>query len=375
MCCQIWGENRTILDCNEAGVKLYGFIDKNEHNANYLKCWPEYQPDGQKSAVKGMELLERAFAGEACTFDWMHQMIDGTPIPTEVTLMRVEAGDAYFVISYTRDLRKLREAEERLKLMLDSNPLCSQIWDRNLKVLDCNEAGVRLYGFKDKKEYAERFIYECSPEFQPDGQRSDVKAVELVRLAFEGETQVFDWMHQKPDGTPIPAEVTLVRVDFGDDYLVMGYTRDLRKLREAEERLKLMLDSNPLCSQIWDRNLRVLDCNEAGVRLYGFKDKREYAERFIHECSPEYQPDGQLSDEKAVALVKKAFEGETLTFDWMHQKPDGTPIPAEVTLVRVDFGDDYLVMGYTRDLRKMREDEVRLRNMLDASMTAGVVED
>ncbi|MCL2810110.1 MAG: ATP-binding protein, partial [Treponema sp.] len=110
---------------------------------------------------------------------------------------------------------------------------------------------------------------------------------------------------------------------------------------------------SPICAQIWDRNLNTIDCNEAAVKLYGFKDKKEYSERFIQCCSPEYQPDGQRSDEKAVYLVNKAFEEGYCAFDWTHKMPDDDRlIPAEVILVRSIYGDDNIVIGYTRDLRE-----------------------
>ena len=124
------------------------------------------------------------------------------------------------------------------------------------------------------------------------------------------------------------------------------------KLSDMHERAKLMLDTSPLCIQIWDKNLNTIDCNEAGVRLYGFKDKKEYVERFLESCSPEYQPDGLRSDEKAVALVYKAFEEGQCVFDWMHKMPDeDIMIPAEVTLVKSQYKGEDVVLGYTRDKR------------------------
>jgi len=259
-----------------------------------------------------------------------------------------------------RESEKVNEANERAMLMLDSSPICTQIWDRQLNTIDCNEAAVRLYGFKDKQDYINRFITSCSPEIQPDGQRSDVKAVTLVNQAFDEGLCVFDWMHKMPDeDILIPAEVTLVRGKYKDDDVVFGYTRDLRsyhkmmqEVNEANERAMLMLDSSPLCTQIWDRQLNTIDCNEAAVRLYGFKDKQEYTRRFISSCSPEFQPDGQRSNEKAVNLVNEAFEDGYCKFEWMHKMPDDNILlPAEVTLVRAKYGGDDVVIGYTRDLR------------------------
>jgi len=139
-------------------------------------------------------------------------------------------------------------------------------------------------------------------------------------------------------------------------------------LNDANERMTLMLDSSPLCTQIWGNDLSTIDCNEAGVKLYGFKNKQEYKERFITSCSPEFQPDGQRSDVKAVALVRKAFEEGYCAFDWMHKMPDDEiMIPAEITLVRAKYKNDDVVIGYTRDLRehyKMIEDIKQRDNML-----------
>ena len=144
-----------------------------------------------------------------------------------------------------------------------------------------------------------------------------------------------------------------------------------------KERTMLMLDTSPLCTQIWDKNLNTIDCNEAGVRLYGFKSKQEYAERFVAECSPEFQPDGQRSDEKAVMLVHKTFEEGFCTFEWMHRIPDcDTVFPAEVTLVRAKYSGDDVVLGYTRDLRehyRMMEDIRHRDNLLQAVNKAAVL--
>jgi signal transduction histidine kinase/ActR/RegA family two-component response regulator len=126
-----------------------------------------------------------------------------------------------------------------------------------------------------------------------------------------------------------------------------------KRKKLAEMYSQLMLDSSPICCQIWNRQLHTMDCNEAAVKLYGFANKREYISRFIVECSPEYQPDGVRSDEKAIRLVNKVFEEGYWQGEWLHQHPhDKSPIPAEVTLVRVPHKNDYVVAGYTRDLRE-----------------------
>ena len=127
----------------------------------------------------------------------------------------------------------------------------------------------------------------------------------------------------------------------------------IMEMDEVNKRLMLMLDSSPLCAQIWDKNLNTVDCNMAGVKLYGFEDKYEYLSRFLTCCSPEHQPDGERSDTKMVNLVKRAFDEGYCEFDWVHLVPgDSSLMPAEVTLVRVELGNDDVVIGYTRDMRE-----------------------
>ncbi len=381
LCCNFWDEKYNNIDCNEEAARLFGLKDKQEYLDRFMELSPEYQPDGRTSAEKAQEKIRLAFETGFQKFEWMHQKLNGEPIPAEITLVRVKRGDTYIVAGYTRDLRelkatlaKMREADERTQIMLDATPLCCNFWDENYSNIDCNEEAARLFDLKNKQEYIDRFS-ELSPEYQPDGRLSSEKGMEKVRLAFKTGFQKFEWMHQKLNGEPIPAEITLVRVKRGDTYIVAGYTRDLRelkatlaKMREADERTQIMLDATPLCCNLWDENYNNIDCNAEAARLFDLSSKQEYLDRFA-ELSPEYQPDGRLSSEKALEKIRLAFETGMQRFEWMHHKLNGEPVPSEITLVRVKRGDSYIVAGYTRDLRELKamlaemlkaEEELRL---------------
>jgi signal transduction histidine kinase/CheY-like chemotaxis protein/PAS domain-containing protein/HPt (histidine-containing phosphotransfer) domain-containing protein len=122
---------------------------------------------------------------------------------------------------------------------------------------------------------------------------------------------------------------------------------------KADERVRVMFDATPLCANFWDNNIKNIECNQEAVKLFGLANKNEYISRFF-ELSPEYQPDGRLSGEKAVELVRKAFAEGYIRVEWMHQKLNGEPIPCEVILVRIKYKDDFIVAGYTRDLRELK---------------------
>jgi signal transduction histidine kinase/CheY-like chemotaxis protein len=50
--------------------------------------------------------------------------------------------------------------------------------------------------------------------------------------------------------------------------------------------------------------------------------------------------------------IAKAFRDGYFRYGWLYQRPDGTLIPTEITLVRVRYKDGYIVAGYARDMRE-----------------------
>jgi PAS domain S-box-containing protein len=69
--------------------------------------------------------------------------------------------------------------------------------------------------------------------------------------------------------------------------------------------------------------------------------------------------------EKAKGLVKKAFEEGRVACDWTYKTIDGTSMPSEVVLVRIKRGDDYVIAGYTRDLREYIRMSTRIEEIMN----------
>ena len=140
-------------------------------------------------------------------------------------------------------------------------------------------------------------------------------------------------------------------------------------IKEEYERIKLMLDSTPLAARLWNRDCEMIDCNEAGVKLFNLKDKQECIDRYFDLC-PEFQSDGMSTRDKLKLVVDEAFEKGECTFDWMYRLLDGTPVPSEVTLVRLPYNGDYVVAGYSRDLREQKKMMAALEAALEDAKEA-----
>ena len=142
---------------------------------------------------------------------------------------------------------RIQSEHERARLLLNATPLACRLWNKQYKIFDCNDEALRLFGLRSKQEYIKRYA-EFSPEYQPDGRRSDEKTLEILQKVFEEGRYVFKWMHQMADGAPLPVEMTLVRLQYGNGHVVAGYTRDLREhaqmMKEIERRGNLLSAGN-----------------------------------------------------------------------------------------------------------------------------------
>jgi len=254
--------------------------------------------------------------------------------------------------------REIAEQDELNRIMFSTVPIGLTIWSRDLAPIDCNAAMLALCGVESKEYYLEHFK-DFSPKTQLDGEESFDLARRVVKQVLDrGETVKTEWVHQTAAGEPIPCEITLTRARHRGGQVVLGYAYDLSNIKkleqsvvEAEERIKLILDTTPMCCELWDRGLNIFACNEAAIKLFGFQTKRDYIDNFF-KMSPEYQPDGRSSREKAISCVKKAFDEGSHTFEWTRQMHDGTLMPTEVFLSRFNYKDEYIVAAYTLDRRE-----------------------
>jgi len=256
------------------------------------------------------------------------------------------------IIILVRISAEKNKSDERMRIIFNAMPLGANIHNKNFEFFECNDGAINLFGLSNKQEYREKF-YQLLPKYQPDGELSSKKMTEFNDKAFADGYCCFEWMHQKLNGDPIPCEVTLVRARHNDEFVLVTYIRDLRELKEADERTHIMFDATPLGANFWNQECNVIDCNQETLRLFDMPNKQEYLKMFF-DLSPKYQPNGKSSREESIAFVKKAFEEGHYRFEWIHQNLNGEPIPCEVTLIRVKYKDGYIVVGYTRDLREQK---------------------
>ncbi|MCL2255145.1 MAG: ATP-binding protein, partial [Lachnospiraceae bacterium] len=133
---------------------------------------------------------------------------------------------------------------------------------------------------------------------------------------------------------------------------------------EANKYMMLMLDATPLCCELWDANFNIIDCNSATVNFFNLNSKKEYMKRFC-EFLPEYQPNGERSEEKIANCIQKALNEGSYSCEWTHMLSGGTLVPVEATFVPVINGKEMVTAIYFRDLRNDKAAERRMQESME----------
>jgi|GEM_PF-703070 len=377
-----WNDKMELLETNEMSAKLFDLSNRNEYIKRFWELSPEYQPDGSRSYEKGLQNVKKALEEGKCRFEWVHQKLNGEPVPCEIILTRVKYKKEYLVVAITRDLReekefyeKIREADERAQLMLHSSPLGVNFFDENLNALDCNEVALKMFRQSDKATYLRDF-HSYSPETQPCGEKSAILGLKHLEDAFEKGFIEFDWVHFIPSGETFSCRVTAVRSMYKNKAILICHMQDFReietvleRMREIDKYAKLLLDATPVSCMLWDESMTVVNCNPEALNLFGLKGLKDLNSK-VHKISPEFQPDGGNSREMRDIWLKKAFDKGYCNFEWMHQTSDGTPLPCDVTLVCVKHTDKFLVAEYAMDLREQKKYLSEINQAMDAAEAA-----
>lgn len=131
---------------------------------------------------------------------------------------------------------ELRASEARMRTMVEHAPEAIVVFNaKNGKFTEANENATKLYG-RSREELLAMGPTEVSPEFQPDGMRSERAAEDRIRQALGGEVPVFEWTHIRPDGKLIPCEIRLVRLPGGpDEMLIRASIIDTSERRRKEK--------------------------------------------------------------------------------------------------------------------------------------------
>jgi len=199
-------------------------------------------------------------------------------------------------------------------------------------------------------------------------------------LANEIPTYSREKRYVRKDGSSVWVNLTvsLLREPTGAPKYFISVIEDITKrkqaegaLRDSEEKYRGLFDtSRDAIMTLEPPSWRFTSGNSATVRMFGAKDEEEFVSCSPWEASPDRQPDGRASAEKASEMIETAVREGSHFFEWTHRRLDGVEFPATVLLSRMESAGKVFLQATVRDISErkrvqeaLQESEKRFRDL------------
>lgn len=133
---------------------------------------------------------------------------------------------------------------------------------------------------------------------------------------------------------------------------------------DASDSFRVLYETSRDAIMTLDPERGFLSGNHATLALFGCATEEEFSRLSPAKISPELQPDGRRSDDKAAEMIGIAMREGSHFFEWVHARTDGGTFWAEVLLTRFEIGGRSIIQATVRDIsdRKRAEEEIRKLN-------------
>jgi PAS domain S-box-containing protein len=137
-------------------------------------------------------------------------------------------------------------------------------------------------------------------------------------------------------------------------------------LRASEDKYRGLFESSrDAMMTLEPPSWRFTSGNPATVKMFRAQDEAEFAARRPWELSPERQPDGRASQEKAREMIETAMREGSHFFEWTHRRLDGEEFPATVLLSRMQSAGRAFLQATVRDITESKRAQEELRRHRD----------
>lgn len=260
----------------------------------------------------------------------------------------------------------LRLSEERVRALFDAVNDAVFLHDPETgAILDVNRRAEEMYGYT-ADELRALDVEAVSAGVPP---YSQAEALGWIQRTVSEGPQLFEWRAKDRTGRIFWVEVGMRSVLLGNEARLMVTARDITErkrteaqLLEREQLFRLLFDRSPDPNLLLEGH-RFVDCNLATVHFLGAENRTQILETHPWELSPEFQPDGRPSQEKAADMIARAHRKGSHRFEWVHRRLDGSEVPVEVLLTAIPWQGKWILHTAWRDLSERRQAEEARRTL------------
>ncbi len=135
------------------------------------------------------------------------------------------------------------------------------------------------------------------------------------------------------------------------------------KLRDVSEQFHVLYEMSGDAHMLSTLADGYVGANRAAAVMFGCEDVERLLTLSPADTSPEFQPDGRRSTEKAEQFMRYALERGSHQFEWMHRRMDGTLFHADILLTSLNAGGKGVIQATVRDISERIAGEARLQSL------------
>jgi PAS domain S-box-containing protein len=298
-------------------------------------------------------------------------------MPIEISARSVELNGRQSVLSIVRDIterkqteEKLQKGEANLRAMLDNSPYLTWLKDTEGRYITINKMFADYLRLDDVQQAMGKTDLDLQPKELAEKYRADDAEVMAARQQKHVEESAFDgkdthWVETFK--TPI--------IDVHGKVLgTVGFARDITERKKAEEEIRLENESGrkraKLLAQQFGQLLQnsfneiyLFDANSLHFQQIskGAKNNLGYSTNELKQFTPlDLNPMYTLESFEELIAPLRNGEQQTLLFDTVHRRKDGTTYPVEIRLQLME-AESPVFLAIVQDITERKASEERLR--------------
>lgn len=300
-------------------------------------------------------------------------------IEAHALVQRASDGSATRMTGVNWDITERKHATETIRIQADQyatmlSTTSDGFWilDRHGRFLTMNDAYCAMIGYP-REELVRLTIEDVEAIESAEANKSHMETI--VNDGFDR----FESQHRRKDGRTIDIEGSVSFQRETGQFLC--FARDITQQKQAEAALQAserkyrdLFESTHDAILVQDASTGTpLSANSSALKMFGAKDEREFLSRRPWDFSPERQPDGRLSAEKAPEMYETALREGTYLFEWVHMRTDRTEFYTDVLLTKVVRGDKALLYATIRDITELKRADQQITRMARYDNLTGLV--
>ena len=246
------------------------------------------------------------------------------------------------------------------------------IADNSNTIVKANKAFADLFG-KDVKDIVGKKCYELmhkSKKPWPGCPFEKSKADKMTHTEEVNDPQI---------GTPLLVTTSPVFDRSGRMTGIVHVAKDITSLKkiektvqdqraaleESEMKYKTLYDSSGDAIMILDSAKGFVSGNRATLKLFACDNEKQFTSLNPSGVSPDYQPDGSPSPQKAREMMALALKNGSYLFEWKHKRLNGEEFFASVLLTRLVLKGVTVLQATVRDISEQKRADEKLKDKIE----------